>query len=151
MGVHVHILTLTHVHVHSLALTGPESVSNLSVHSITVSSVNLNWTLQNGISLYYRVAWGVNLLLTTNQTSILISQLTPGTKYTFSVTSVASDNRTEGRTAEISQNTSKYYGQKRTGSLKVSLLYCGVNQRFVCVYIYITVQKFGIRKTYFLC
>ncbi|KAF4110980.1 hypothetical protein G5714_008011 [Onychostoma macrolepis] len=83
----------------------PESVSNLSVHSITVSSVNLNWTLQNGISLYYKVVWGVNLLLTTNQTSMLISQLAPGTKYTFSVTSVASDNHTEGRTAEISQNT----------------------------------------------
>ncbi|XP_059389008.1 receptor-type tyrosine-protein phosphatase eta-like isoform X2 [Carassius carassius] len=83
----------------------PEPVSNLSVHSITVSSVNLNWTLQNGISLYYKVAWGVNLLLTTNQTSILISQLAPGTKYNFSVTSVASDNRTEGSAAEISQNT----------------------------------------------
>ncbi|XP_042583947.1 receptor-type tyrosine-protein phosphatase eta-like isoform X1 [Cyprinus carpio] len=83
----------------------PEPVSNLSVQSITVSSVNLNWTLQNGISLYYKVVWGVNLFLTTNQTSILISQLAPGTNYTFSVTSVASDNRTEGRATEISQNT----------------------------------------------
>ncbi|XP_026123520.1 receptor-type tyrosine-protein phosphatase eta-like isoform X2 [Carassius auratus] len=84
----------------------PEPVSDLSVHSITVSSVNLKWILQNGISLYYKVAWGVNLLLTTNLTSILISQLAPGTKYTFNITSVASDNRTEGSVVEISQNTS---------------------------------------------
>ncbi|XP_016407120.1 receptor-type tyrosine-protein phosphatase eta-like [Sinocyclocheilus rhinocerous] len=84
----------------------PEPVSNLSVHSITVSSVNLSWILPNGISPYYRVAWGVNLLLTTNQTSMQISQLAPGVKYSFSVTSVASDNRTEGHAAEISQNTS---------------------------------------------
>lgn len=105
--------TFSHVHVHSLALIGPEPVSNLSVQSITVSSVNLNWTLQNGISLYYKVVWGVNLFLTTNQTSILISQLAPGTNYTFSVTSVASDNRTEGRATEISQNTSKYYSISR--------------------------------------
>ncbi|XP_016092717.1 receptor-type tyrosine-protein phosphatase eta-like [Sinocyclocheilus grahami] len=84
----------------------PEPVSNLSVHSITVSSMNLSWILPDGISPYYRVAWGVNLLLTTNQTSMQISQLTPGIKYSFSVTSVASDNRTEGHAAEISQNTS---------------------------------------------
>ncbi|XP_050970837.1 LOW QUALITY PROTEIN: receptor-type tyrosine-protein phosphatase eta [Labeo rohita] len=83
----------------------PESVSNLSVHSITVSSVNLSWILPSGISLYYRIAWGENLL-TTNQTFIQISQLAPGTKYAFSVTSVASDNCTEGRAAQISQNTS---------------------------------------------
>ncbi|XP_048040801.1 receptor-type tyrosine-protein phosphatase eta-like [Megalobrama amblycephala] len=82
----------------------PEPVSNLSVNSITVSSLNLSWTLRNGISPYYKVAWDVNLL-TTNQTFMQISQLAPGTKYTFNVTSVASDNRTEGRTVEISQNT----------------------------------------------
>lgn len=139
----------SHVHVHSLALIGPEPVSDLSVHSITVSSVNLKWILQNGISLYYKVAWGVNLLLTTNLTSILISQLAPGTKYTFNVTSVASDNRTEGSVAEISQNTSKYYRQKRIESLTVSLMYCGVNQRFVCVFFYITVQMFWISNTSF--
>ncbi|KAK2915727.1 hypothetical protein Q8A67_000101 [Cirrhinus molitorella] len=84
--------------------TSPEPVTNLSVHSITVSSVNLSWTPPNGISQYYRVAWGVNLL-TTNQTSMQISQLVPGTKYTFRITSVASDNRTEGRATAISQNT----------------------------------------------
>ncbi|XP_048040798.1 receptor-type tyrosine-protein phosphatase eta isoform X3 [Megalobrama amblycephala] len=82
----------------------PEPVSNLSVNSITVSSLNLSWILRNGISPYYRVAWDVNLL-TTNQTFMQISQLAPGTKYIFNVTSVASDNRTEGRTVEISQNT----------------------------------------------
>ncbi|XP_051755908.1 receptor-type tyrosine-protein phosphatase eta isoform X3 [Ctenopharyngodon idella] len=85
--------------------TYPEPVSNLSVNSITVSSVNLSWILLNGISPYYRVAWDVNLL-TAYQTSMQISQLAPGTKYTFNVTSVASDNRTEGRTVQISQNTS---------------------------------------------
>ncbi|XP_067257258.1 receptor-type tyrosine-protein phosphatase eta-like [Chanodichthys erythropterus] len=84
--------------------TNPEPVSNLSVNSITVSSLNLSWILRNGISPYYRVAWDVNLL-TTSQTFMQISQLAPGTKYTFNVTSVASDNRTEGRTVEISQNT----------------------------------------------
>uniref|UniRef100_A0A9J7Z0J2 protein-tyrosine-phosphatase n=1 Tax=Cyprinus carpio carpio TaxID=630221 RepID=A0A9J7Z0J2_CYPCA len=86
--------------------TSPEPVSNLSVHSITVSSVNLSWILPNGISPYYRVAWGADLLLTTIQTSIQISQLEPGNKYSFRVTSVASDNLTEGNAAEISQNTS---------------------------------------------
>lgn len=111
LGVFVDFLALTHVHVHFLALTDPEPVSNLSVNSITVSSLNLSWILRNGISPYYRVAWDVNLL-TTNQTFMQISQLAPGTKYTFNVTSVASDNRTEGRTVEISQNTSKYCRQK---------------------------------------
>lgn len=109
--VFVDFLALTHVHVHFLALTDPEPVSNLSVNSITVSSVNLSWILLNGISPYFRVAWDVNLI-TTNQTFMQISQLAPGTKYTFNVTSVASDNRTEGRTVEISQNTSKYCREK---------------------------------------
>ncbi|KAA0723485.1 Receptor-type tyrosine-protein phosphatase eta [Triplophysa tibetana] len=85
----------------------PEQVTNVSVTSITVNSVFLSWMLQNGISPYYRVAWGVNPLisLTTHQTSMHVSQLAPGTKYIFRVTSVASDNRTEGLTCEISQNT----------------------------------------------
>ncbi|XP_077085178.1 receptor-type tyrosine-protein phosphatase eta isoform X2 [Siphateles boraxobius] len=83
----------------------PNPVSNVSVYSITVSSVNLSWILLNGISPYYRVAWDLNLL-TTNQTSMQILHLAPGTKYTFKVTSVASDNSTTGHAAEISQNTS---------------------------------------------
>ncbi|XP_056603685.1 receptor-type tyrosine-protein phosphatase eta isoform X3 [Triplophysa dalaica] len=85
----------------------PEQVTNLSVTSITVNSVFLSWMPQNGISPYYRVAWGVNpqFSLTTNQTSMHVSQLAPGTKYNFKVTSVASDNRTEGQAYEKSQNT----------------------------------------------
>ncbi|XP_057193959.1 receptor-type tyrosine-protein phosphatase eta [Triplophysa rosa] len=85
----------------------PEPVTNLSVTSITVNSVFMSWMPQNGISPYYRVAWGVNppFSLTTDQTTMHVSQLAPGTKYTFRVTSVASDNRTEGQACEKSQNT----------------------------------------------
>ncbi|XP_056317865.1 receptor-type tyrosine-protein phosphatase eta [Danio aesculapii] len=83
----------------------PEPVFNLSVNSITVSSMILAWTPPYGSSPYYKVAWVGNLALT-NQISMQISSLSPGTKYNFNVTSVATDNSTEGRATTISQNTS---------------------------------------------
>ncbi|XP_052005244.1 receptor-type tyrosine-protein phosphatase eta [Xyrauchen texanus] len=86
----------------------PEPVTNLSVSSVTVSSVILSWMLPKGISPYYRVTWvdSQSFPILTTQTSMQITQLTPGTKYIFSVTSMASDILTEGGAIVISQNTS---------------------------------------------
>ncbi|XP_030649300.1 receptor-type tyrosine-protein phosphatase eta [Chanos chanos] len=87
----------------------PEPVSNLSFTQITNSSLFLSWTKGQGRSPFYRVTWKTPgsqpISRSTTETSIRITGLAPGTKYSFEVNSVAADNMTEGKTVDKSQNT----------------------------------------------
>ncbi|KAK1788582.1 hypothetical protein P4O66_002659 [Electrophorus voltai] len=85
--------------------TNPDVVGNLQVSIKTTSSVSLNWNLSNGNSSSYRVQWNngkVSNSTNTSNTSYTVTGLTPGVKYTFSVTAVAGDGVTAGAPASIS-------------------------------------------------
>ncbi|KAI4894586.1 hypothetical protein NFI96_018812, partial [Prochilodus magdalenae] len=88
--------------------TKPDIVQNLTVSNITTSSVLLSWFEPVGRSSYYRVQYG-NISMTLNKTSqnttVTISNLTPGLQYTFSICAVAADNSTEGSCGSITAYT----------------------------------------------
>ncbi|XP_048015424.1 receptor-type tyrosine-protein phosphatase eta-like [Megalobrama amblycephala] len=77
---------------------------NLTADDITTSSVLLNWTKPNGQSSRYRVEYE-NKNVTTENTSIKISDLISGAQYTFKVFAVSADHVTEGRSIQISLYT----------------------------------------------
>ncbi|XP_076861781.1 receptor-type tyrosine-protein phosphatase eta isoform X3 [Brachyhypopomus gauderio] len=90
--------------------TIPDIVKNLSTSDKNTSSVSLKWNSSNGISSYYKIQWtdgsysnSTNSSNTSN-TSYTVTGLTPGVKYTFSVTAVAADG-TEGAPTSISAFT----------------------------------------------
>ncbi|KAG9329562.1 hypothetical protein JZ751_003702, partial [Albula glossodonta] len=99
--------------------TRPDAVRNLTVSKVTTSSVFLNWTEPQKEGLYYyRVQWATRQNETTKveadcnttrdnitEPAIQISHLTPGTQYTFRVTSLAADTKTEGQVVEKHQYT----------------------------------------------
>ncbi|XP_026058841.1 receptor-type tyrosine-protein phosphatase eta isoform X7 [Carassius auratus] len=80
--------------------TKPDVIMNLTAVDITTSSIFLNWTKPNGQSSRYRVEYE-NKNVTTENTSIKITDLIPGAQYTFKVFAVAADNVTEGRANQI--------------------------------------------------
>ncbi|KAL1247798.1 hypothetical protein QQF64_023174 [Cirrhinus molitorella] len=84
--------------------TKPDIIMNLTADDITTSSVLLSWTKPNGQSSHYRVEYG-DKNVTTENTSIKINGLTPGTQHTFKVFAVAADHVTEGRSSQTSLYT----------------------------------------------
>ncbi|XP_029951415.1 receptor-type tyrosine-protein phosphatase beta isoform X5 [Salarias fasciatus] len=90
------------------AYTQPEIVMNLNASEITTTSIYLNWTKPNGNYSFYRVKWtdgSIYFNTAVNETNIKVTDLTPGVKYTFTVQSVAGDNKTESEMSEISSYT----------------------------------------------
>uniref|UniRef100_A0A8B9HNS7 protein-tyrosine-phosphatase n=1 Tax=Astyanax mexicanus TaxID=7994 RepID=A0A8B9HNS7_ASTMX len=88
--------------------TKPDVIQNLIVVDVTTSSVKLNWIKPVGESSYYRVQYGnfsMTLNKTTDNTTISISNRTPGVQYSFRVSAVAADNITEGQSVFISVYT----------------------------------------------
>ncbi|KAK9516915.1 hypothetical protein VZT92_024823 [Zoarces viviparus] len=63
------------------------------------------WTKPEGTSSSYRVQWTDGEPNETTETSMTITGLTPGVKFTVVVTAVAADNRTEGEKANVSLYT----------------------------------------------
>ncbi|XP_036431707.1 receptor-type tyrosine-protein phosphatase eta-like isoform X4 [Colossoma macropomum] len=91
-----------------LSYTKPDIAQNLTVVNVTTSSVLLNWIKPVGESSYYRVQYdNFNKILnqTTQNTTINITDLTPGVQYMFRVYAVAADNSTEGNYGYISTYT----------------------------------------------
>ncbi|RXN02966.1 receptor-type tyrosine- phosphatase eta-like protein [Labeo rohita] len=84
--------------------TKPDIIMNLTAHDITTSSVLLKWTKPNGQSSHYRIEYEDKNVITEN-TSIIINDLIPGTQNTFKVFAVAADHVTEGRSSQISLYT----------------------------------------------
>ncbi|XP_062405345.1 receptor-type tyrosine-protein phosphatase eta [Sardina pilchardus] len=81
--------------------TRPQGVSNLTASKVTSDSVSLTWVKGQGESPFYRVLWkskqtSLTRSKSTVDASATITGLTPGTKYEFTVKSVAADNQTEG-------------------------------------------------------
>ncbi|KAI5626889.1 receptor-type tyrosine-protein phosphatase eta precursor, partial [Silurus asotus] len=83
------------------AYTKPDIVRNLKTSEVTTTSVFLNWTEPLGNRSFFRVQW-INSSTTTSATSFNITGLTPGTNYTFTVSAVADDNKTEGSVVGLS-------------------------------------------------
>uniref|UniRef100_A0A8C1TVF3 Fibronectin type-III domain-containing protein n=1 Tax=Cyprinus carpio TaxID=7962 RepID=A0A8C1TVF3_CYPCA len=96
--------------------TKPDVIKNLRVSKITTSSVFLTWDEPTGNRSFFKLNWTdqkldmlrnaiESVLLTTENTSIEINDLTPGAQYTFRVFAVAADHVTEGRASQISLYT----------------------------------------------
>ncbi|KAM7396461.1 hypothetical protein PAMP_019498 [Pampus punctatissimus] len=83
----------------------PERVSDLMVTGITTTSINLTWTKPTGNSSTYKVWWTNGMTVNVNETSEIITNLTPGKKYDISVTAVADDGHTEGANATVTNYT----------------------------------------------
>lgn len=86
----------------------PATVKNLSITSVTTSSISLSWHKPEGNVESYRVRWNEMLdEMLINMTSTTITDLTPGSKYNISVAAVVKNFTTEGQSAFTSTFTSK--------------------------------------------
>lgn len=93
-----------------LAFAEPAVVENLTIIDVTISSVSLNWTKPIGNSASYTVQWtggGINSSKMTNETSSVIYDLIPGTKYNITVVAVAANSSKEGDRSLITTFTSR--------------------------------------------
>ncbi|KAM8861615.1 receptor-type tyrosine-protein phosphatase eta-like [Synchiropus picturatus] len=86
--------------------TKPAQVQNLTVTSVTTSSISVSWTEPVGAVSNYKVQWTDGMMeAVANETSKLITELASGTKYNINVSAVADDGLTEGEMATVSQYT----------------------------------------------
>ncbi|KAI5100612.1 receptor-type tyrosine-protein phosphatase eta-like, partial [Silurus meridionalis] len=99
--------------------TKPDIVRNLKTSEVTTTSVFLSWTEPLGKISFFRVQW-INSSTTTSATSFNITGLTPGTNYTFSVSAVADDNKTEGSVVGLSICTDPDVASNLTVSSKTT-------------------------------
>ncbi|XP_029379134.1 receptor-type tyrosine-protein phosphatase beta-like isoform X3 [Echeneis naucrates] len=91
-----------------LQYTKPEVVGNLSVTNVTTSSVTVMWSQPNGERYFYRVQLSngtTNWTHDVYETNINITELTAGVNYSFTVTAVAGDNKTQSEMATVSTYT----------------------------------------------
>ncbi|KAB5565551.1 hypothetical protein PHYPO_G00242870 [Pangasianodon hypophthalmus] len=84
--------------------TNPDIVRNLAASEITTTSVFLDWAKPLGESSFFRVTW-IKSSTVSPATAFNITDLEPGTNYTFTVSAVAADNKTEGRFVGLSTCT----------------------------------------------
>ncbi|XP_071395777.1 receptor-type tyrosine-protein phosphatase eta-like [Centroberyx affinis] len=91
------------------AVTKPEVVRNLTVTEVTTSSVSLNWAEPEGNATSYTVQWtaGADALsnITTNDTSIIITELLAGSQYNITVAAVAGYASNEGASSLVTTFT----------------------------------------------
>ncbi|XP_061236457.1 receptor-type tyrosine-protein phosphatase eta isoform X6 [Neopsephotus bourkii] len=90
--------------------TKPSPVLDLKAHYVGVTSVNLSWavndTASNSYTYRIEVVSGTSIMnLTSSVTEAAITELIPGTMYTFTVFAVAADGQTEGEGVSISLYT----------------------------------------------
>ncbi|XP_050929430.1 receptor-type tyrosine-protein phosphatase eta isoform X11 [Lates calcarifer] len=84
--------------------TKPEVVCCFNITGITTSSLFVMWTEPKGERSFYRVQWtngSSEQSVIAHETKMNVTGLTAGVKYSFTVISVAGDNKTESDTAEI--------------------------------------------------
>ncbi|XP_047675780.1 titin [Tachysurus fulvidraco] len=82
--------------------TKPDTIRNLIFSEVTTESMALKWDAPSGQWSFFRVQW-INKI--TSATAFNITNLEPGTNYTFAVSAVAADNKTEGSLVNISTCT----------------------------------------------
>ncbi|XP_069053831.1 receptor-type tyrosine-protein phosphatase eta-like [Lepisosteus oculatus] len=87
--------------------TVPGSVTNLTIRSITTSSLLLSWTAPSGNVGSYRVevSGPTAQSLTVSTSSVQITGLSPGSNYSLQVVAVAADNVTVGSPVSITTFT----------------------------------------------
>ncbi|XP_053541905.1 titin [Ictalurus punctatus] len=88
--------------------TKPNAVTSLTVSNKTTSSVSLTWNGPLGKRSYFRVNWtggSVNISSNTSSTSYIVTGLTAGVNYTFTVSAVAADSQTAGAPTQTSTFT----------------------------------------------
>ncbi|XP_061236458.1 receptor-type tyrosine-protein phosphatase eta isoform X7 [Neopsephotus bourkii] len=90
--------------------TKPSPVFDLKADYVGVTSVNLSWavndTASNSYTYKIEVVSGTSIMnLTSSVTEAAITELIPGTMYTFTVFAVAADGQTEGEGVSISLYT----------------------------------------------
>ncbi|XP_065538889.1 receptor-type tyrosine-protein phosphatase eta [Lathamus discolor] len=90
--------------------TKPSPVHDLKVEYVGVTSVNLSWavndTASNSYTYRIEVVNDTSIMnLTSNVTEAAITELIPGTMYSFTVFAVAADGQTEGEGVSISLYT----------------------------------------------
>jgi len=75
-------------------IVAPSIPSTCEVSNVTMSSVLISWSPAAGAS-YYQVSVNDNIIRTVNRTvtSLLVTDLQPGTRYTFTVTVYDSDQQ----------------------------------------------------------
>ncbi|KAM8953085.1 titin-like [Pelodytes ibericus] len=84
--------------------TEPDIVQNVTISWITTTYANLTWVQPKGGRRYYQIevsGASVNILTSITE-SLLISNLIPGSQYTFSVNAVVGDNNTQGQLVNVS-------------------------------------------------
>ncbi|XP_043926747.1 fibronectin-like [Protopterus annectens] len=90
--------------------TKPDVVSNLTANNVSTTSIFLSWNHPSGNVNSYKVQVigqsSIEQRVFTE--SATITNLTPGSNYTFKVFAVAADNITEGSPVQLSKSTSKY-------------------------------------------
>ncbi|XP_072525539.1 receptor-type tyrosine-protein phosphatase eta-like isoform X10 [Salminus brasiliensis] len=87
------------------AFTEPEVIRTLNATNITTSSVNLSWTQPIGRSSFFRVQQmngSSSWKKTVEGHFFHVTDLSPGSKYNFTVSAVAADNKTEGKGVDVS-------------------------------------------------
>ncbi|NXC19654.1 PTPRJ phosphatase, partial [Corythaeola cristata] len=90
--------------------TKPSAIHDLKAEYVGVTSVNLTWevndTASNSYTYMIEVVNGTSVWnLTSNVTKTEITELIPGTMYSFTVFAVATDGQTEGEGVSISLYT----------------------------------------------
>ncbi|NXT77864.1 PTPRJ phosphatase, partial [Zapornia atra] len=90
--------------------TRPSPVLHLQAEYVGVTSINLTWVVNDTASRSYtyriEVENGASVKnLTSNLTEVEITELIPGTMYSFTVFAVVADGQTEGEGVSISQRT----------------------------------------------
>lgn len=91
----------------------PDIVRSLTSSEVTTTSVFLDWNKPLGERSFFIVRWTNSS--TTPATDFNITDLTPGTNYTFTVSAVAADNKTEGSLVGLSTCTGKFHKIKCEG------------------------------------
>ncbi|POI32926.1 hypothetical protein CIB84_003322, partial [Bambusicola thoracicus] len=90
--------------------TKPSMVLDLKAEYVTMTSVNLSWTVNDtaSASYTYRIEVAHESLINETMSDVtesIVTYLIPGTSYNFTVFAIAADDQTVGKGASISQNT----------------------------------------------
>ncbi|XP_051779328.1 receptor-type tyrosine-protein phosphatase eta-like isoform X9 [Erpetoichthys calabaricus] len=79
------------------AFTKPDTIRWLNPTDVTTTSILLSWTAPQKFSDSYKIKIMNNgIVFLTKETSLNVTELLPGTSYTFSIAGIAADNKTEG-------------------------------------------------------
>ncbi|XP_041852407.1 receptor-type tyrosine-protein phosphatase eta isoform X2 [Melanotaenia boesemani] len=94
----------------SISVSKYTKPGNIQINNVSATTVSifLNWTAPDGYVSSYKVTWqkaGDSQLLFTNNTFVLLSNLSPGTNYIITISAIAGANNTEGEPFTVTKPT----------------------------------------------